>query len=216
MKKFSLPPPWRLKGRGYILLYRFSEKFVQTHCVLPKDISFFGGFGSVMIVQYHYSNAGPYDELLFIPGKVELTKMVFNSIGHTISKIYVSTEISKISGRENWGIPKELAHFYWERVSSKREIIKIGVNKSIFFEIDISHQTWFFPISMDFLPFKLMQYKDNQVFITKFEGFGKATLASVKMIDVIPEYFPPVRKPLIAFYIDSFELQFPQPIIKNL
>jgi len=48
---------------------------------------FAGGLGTVMLVDYNTSNAGPYGELHFIPGKFKHQNKRLNSI----SKIYVST-----------------------------------------------------------------------------------------------------------------------------
>ena len=67
----TYPAPWNLRGKGYIFLYKFKKDFVAQSGNVPAflDGAFAGGFGSVMLVDYGESNAGPYGELLFIPGK---------------------------------------------------------------------------------------------------------------------------------------------------
>jgi len=65
------PAPWNLTGKGYILLYKFPGNFVEGKSNLPSFLKgcFAGGFGTLMLVDYSTSNAGPYGELLLIPGK---------------------------------------------------------------------------------------------------------------------------------------------------
>ena len=67
----AYPAPWNLHGKGYIFLYKFKKDFVAQSGNVPAflDGAFVGGFGSMMLVDYEESNAGPYGELLFIPGK---------------------------------------------------------------------------------------------------------------------------------------------------
>src|SRR5262245_61022490 len=101
-----VPPPWRLTGSGYILLYRwFPRDFVAVQGQVPPALagSFKGGASAVMVVNYENSEVGPYRELLFIPGLFER--------GFSITRTYVSSQASVDSGRANWGIPKQLAEF---------------------------------------------------------------------------------------------------------
>ena len=75
-----------------------------------------------MLVKYHSSDAGPYDELLFTPGRFHSPRGSFRSI----TKIYVSTWDSVINGRANWGIPKEIAQFEWKQLDDRTEQIVIN------------------------------------------------------------------------------------------
>ncbi len=211
MKQSIIPPPWKLTGRGYIFIYKFSKDFIDKFSFLSADSlkRFKGSFGSVMIVDYKSSDAGPYYELLFIPGLIEYHK----KRRFTISKIYVSTQISVDSGRENWGIPKELAHFSFETLNNSKEIIRIGKDNQIFFEAEISHYKLKFPITTGLLPIVLHQYYNNKLFITKFKGKGMARFARVLSVNVISDFFPPIKKPIAGFYVDPFELEFPIPEI---
>ena len=120
------PAPWMLHGKGYIFLYRFKKDFVERSGNIPEYLkdSFIGGFGSVMLVDYESSEAGPYGELLFIPGKFRFNGRKLD----TISKIYVSTMESVVNGRANWGIPKEKADFSFEKSGDDEEkaIVSVG------------------------------------------------------------------------------------------
>lgn len=211
MKPSIVPPPWKLTGRGYIFVYKFSKDFIKNFSFLSSEEinQFKGSFGSVMIVQYKSSDAGPYDELLFIPGQIEYYK----NKRYTISKIYVSTQISVDSGRENWGIPKELADFHFDMPNHYKEIIRIEKNHKIFFEVEVSRQKLKFPITTTIFPLMLHQFYQNKLFITKFRGKGMATFAKIENINVISDFFPPVKKPLLGLYVDPFELEFPVPEI---
>ena len=59
------------EGNGYIFAYYFDEEFIEKDCFLSKEQkkNFKGGFGAVIFANYTNSSAGPYQELLFIPGK---------------------------------------------------------------------------------------------------------------------------------------------------
>ncbi len=214
MKKQIVPPPWKLNGRGYIFVYKFNKNFIQNNGFVNtgSKLEFAGGFGFVMIVEYKNSDAGPYDELLFIPGKTKIQ----NNTNYSITKIYVSTQVSVDSGRENWGIPKEMAHFSFENLHQKREIIRVGREKEIFFEAEVSHSNFYFPITTRLLPIVLQQFYNHQLYFTQFKGSGRATFAKIHQINIIPNFFPPVGKSLFGLYVDPFELEFPVPTIKNL
>jgi hypothetical protein len=65
------PAPWSLEGCGYILAYRF-PRAMKGNPFFTSDIrgaGEFSGFGTVMLVDYRESTAGPYRELLFSPGR---------------------------------------------------------------------------------------------------------------------------------------------------
>ena len=81
------PPPWKLKGNGYIFLYHFPKSFVKKFGFLSdyQANKFNGDFvGTVMLVDYETSAVGPYHELLFVPGRLNYDKKKVFSI----SKIY--------------------------------------------------------------------------------------------------------------------------------
>ena len=81
-------PPWKLRGAGLVAV--------------------FGARGVLMLVRYASSPVGPYDELLWaeVRGSPVGTRP-------RVTRIVVSTEASVVWGRQNWGIPKELAAFQW-------------------------------------------------------------------------------------------------------
>ncbi|KIK69050.1 hypothetical protein GYMLUDRAFT_633942 [Collybiopsis luxurians FD-317 M1] len=64
--------------------------------------------GLMLLVRYAASPVGPYDELIYVPGK-----WVYDDgmKGFRITTIYVSSNASVFNGRQNWNIPKHLANF---------------------------------------------------------------------------------------------------------
>lgn len=202
------PAPWNLRGSGYILIYRFAREFVENNGFLSDTFkgSFQGGFGAAMLVNYECSTAGPYQELLFIPGNV-------NYRGYnrkTISKIYVSTDDSVANGRINWGIPKELARFRFRKTGKNTESIEVTNGPTTFFSAQLESGGLKFPVSTAVAPFTLMQYIDELLF-TNFSGRGWAQLASVKSLQINQGLFPDFseRKPLFAIRVDPFVITFP-------
>jgi hypothetical protein len=67
-------PPWTLTGDGYIFTFWFTKKWVKAfgHLLGFQSENALGGLGTVMLVDYHSSDVGPYQELLIVPGRFEL------------------------------------------------------------------------------------------------------------------------------------------------
>ena len=69
------PPPWQLRGQGYIILIRCSREFSETLCGWTCRVwpgAALGGIGTVMVVDYSESAVGPYRELLLVPGRFDV------------------------------------------------------------------------------------------------------------------------------------------------
>ena len=203
--------PWTLKGRGHILIYKFNKDFVQNDCFLPPflNYSFKGGFGAIMIVDYFESNVGPYQELLFIPGKFKYNGKKY----YSITKIYVSSMESVVNGRENWGIPKQLANFNFNDDFSKISVDVEGVD---IFNFNADYGSFKFPVSTKLLSFPLIQRYNKNDYFTKFSGKGKARFAKVKMLNSNPALFPDVKeqKRIFSLRIEDFNITFPKANIQ--
>jgi len=204
------PAPWELKGKGYILLYRFPREFSLQQGLIPPFLSdsYAGGLGAVMLVDYEESNAGPYGELLFIPGRFRCQGKKLDCI----TKIYVSTMESVVNGRENWAIPKERADFAFA-AREKRETERVLVTRGneIIMDVTLMHGGISFPIHTALLPFPLVQEKDGELYYTSFTGKGTAQFARIEAMRVNPELFPDIRpyRPLMGVRIDDFAVTFP-------
>ena len=205
----AYPAPWKLTGRGYIFLYKFKRSFVERGGCVPDFLKgcFAGGFGSVMLVNYEASDAGPYGELLFIPGKFRYRGKRLD----TISKIYVSTMESVVNGRANWGIPKEKADFSFEP-GDGTETARITVNGSAAAEFTIQTGGPAFPVSTKLLPFPLVQRWEGKDYYTNFSGRGRGRLAKLKNVKIDGELFPDISlcRPLAVIRVDPFDITFPK------
>lgn len=211
----SYPAPWNLNGSGYIFIYKFKKDFVNTNGNVPEFLKgkFAGGLGSLMLVNYKESNAGPYGELLFIPGKFRFNGKKLNNI----SKIYVSTMESVVNGRENWAIPKEKADLLFETVDKKTEKATVSINDNIIASFTIKHGKLRFPVSTKLLPFPLVQKQDGKYYYTNFFGKGKGQFAKIKSVTINSEFFPDVSKikPIAVIKVDPFDITFPKAEIKE-
>lgn len=209
------PAPWTLSGKGYIFLYRFPRNFVEKKCHIPEFLEgqFAGGFGALMLVDYHSSNAGPYGELLLIPGKFRHRGKKFN----TITKIYVSTTASVVNGRRNWGIPKEPAEFSFQSTNQHTEKVCISSAKNTIAEFTLESGKVSFPVNTKLLPFPLVQYHEGKYYYTSFQGSGTGKLAKLKNVRINPQFFPDVSifKPIVAIKVEPFQITFPEAIIKS-
>lgn len=211
------PPPWKLKGNGYIFLYHFPKSFVEKFGFLAdyQADRYDGDFvGTVMLVDYATSAVGPYHELLFVPGRLDFDKKKIFSI----SKIYVSSQDSVENGIANWGIPKELADFKITKLSEKEELIEVIIAEKTFFKVHLQKHSFKFPITTKFFPLKLAQKLGNDLLITNSPAKGKASFAKLLNIEVDSSLFPPISqlKPLSILAVSRFEMEFPRPkIISN-
>ncbi len=203
------PAPWKLQGEGYILLYRFNKDFIQANAFLSEYYvsKYWGLVGSVMCVDYHTSNVGAYQELLFIPAMFDFSgKKAFH-----ISKIYVSTQDSIYNGIENWGIPKELADFEIITLNKDTKSIKASLQSNIFFQMQVRSFGFSFPISTSLFPFTFYQDLRGKTLITKPKGRGWGRLCRIEQIQVNSSFFPDISlfKPLLVIEVKNFHLEFP-------
>ncbi|THV01893.1 hypothetical protein K435DRAFT_775896 [Dendrothele bispora CBS 962.96] len=111
------PAPWKLKGHSWSFILPALKKNTSFPSgwaapfqadVLGSTGEFVGGVGAVILFRYTESPVGPYDELMYLPGKWKYTD---GSVCTRITRIYVSSKASTENGRRNWNIPKVTADF---------------------------------------------------------------------------------------------------------
>jgi hypothetical protein len=213
-----IPAPWNLKGRGYIVLYRFTKDEIAQDPFLSDQFrnNFSGGFGSLMVVDYQDSNAGPYQELLFIPGKFTFTGRKLQ----LISRIFVSTRESVVNGRRNWAIPKEQAAFHFRLLDKHDEEVRVLRDGNQIFLGRFSAGGPLFPVNTLLFPYRLVQVhaQEKRAYYTRFTGHGWGRLAKVGEIRVKPDEFPALaeKKPLLAIAVQPFAIRFPPAVIEEL
>jgi acetoacetate decarboxylase len=205
------PPPWDLKGTGYILVYRFANRFSAKEVFCPDFFQDkpFSGFGAVMIVDYEKSNAGPYKELLFIPGKFSCN----GEKRYSITKIYVSSRESLVSGRQNWGIPKESADFSIVPINRNTERITVIRDDRVVADMTFKTRALTFPVTTALYPLSLIHVAMDKKFFIRAKGKGWARPAKLARIVVDKELFPDISrlKPFMGIKVSRFSLHFPIP-----
>jgi hypothetical protein len=213
----QVPAPWQLRGNGFVLIYRgLAGKIAPDQMFLPpflQDQTLYG-LGSVMLVDYHKSDAGPYRELLFIPGQHKAPIGRRRSF-YSISKIYVSTMASVVNGRRNWAIPKEQAKFAWEADGPRREHIQVGHQGESVLETEISWGRIPLPLTTKFLRLELRQpvldQDSHHFLLTRLLASGTGYLARLHHWRTNPKLFPELGpiKPLLALRVENFRMTFP-------
>lgn len=159
-----------------------------------------------MLVNYHQSPVGPYEELLLIPGKISNGQ----KSGYSISHIHVSTDISTVNGRKHWGIPKETSSFNVHASAGKLETV-IKQEEEYQTEILASSYGFDIPIFTHALPYRLIQSFEEKWCSLRPTAFGKTKLAR------LDDYYSNMsgfnllndKKPLIGFHATSFKMKFP-------
>ncbi len=213
--------PWQLTGEGFIFIYKFSEKFLAEYGFLAdyQSENFDGGLGTFMCVNYTSSNVGPYFELLFIPGKIDLKCKNLAKIkaGFTISKIYVSSQTSVENGISNWGIPKELADFQWNIINDKEIEIKVSKNGHIFFKANFRKKRLEIPVNSSIIPLNIIQKLNKKYYLTKPKAKGKMAFSNLKHLEIDGDFFPKIDKikPLVGVNIINFNMTFPEAVVEN-
>lgn len=208
--KYIVPAPWTLNGNGIVLLYKFPSAFIEAFGFLDdfQKQGYKAGIGAVILADYKTSGVGPYRELLFLPGILELN----GKSGFSISKIYVSTYDSAKSGQRNWGIPKELADFRIEQQEDGAQLWKVKKDGNIFFEASIKPGSLTIPFSSRVMPLTQLIQKGRKHFLfTKLKARGWAKRATLQNIYAHQEYFPPVHQlePLATLSVRDFIMRFP-------
>lgn len=214
----SVPPPWRLRGSGYIFLFTFEPWFLRRGGFLPPELGegFEGQLGVLMLVDYRWSPAGSYRELLFAAGR----NLRWRHHLFSITRIYVSTEPSAVSGRENWGIPKRTAEF--EVIPGKEGAERIIVQRDRLAEVDLTvapGRGLPLPAASPLAPPSwrtITQFRDGQTLRTRLSGRG--VLRPAKLLDfrTLPKAFPDVNqgKLVAGFEVRDFRLGFPGSRVK--
>jgi len=205
--------PWALTGNGYVLVFKLNRTFAETCGFIPPHLKarYTGGIGTVMFVDYTYSDAGPYRELLFIPGLFQFGRKKLFSI----TKIYVSTMESVVSGWENWGIPKELAQFEVIKEGNATERIRALSGGKVFSELVLHTCPGKIPVTTSLCPpawRTLAHDRDGKILLTTLRSRGWAKPARLVSAGCDPEMFPDFSRGrmVLAVKIPDFFMVFPQ------
>ncbi|MCQ2188948.1 MAG: hypothetical protein MJZ00_03395 [Paludibacteraceae bacterium] len=193
------------EGNGYIFAYYFDEEFIGKDCFLSKDQkkNFKGGFGAVILANYKDSPVGPYQELLFIPGKFLLE----GNESYVVTKAYCS---SAKAMEDQVFCKKELADFKTEKIDDKTETISVTRDGKPIFRVEVQEWGFNIPMSSDMVKFPLASVVDGKVINWDYKGNGDANFAKIEAIGVRPAKFPDVAlfTPLVGIHFEKFSLEY--------
>jgi hypothetical protein len=193
--------PWQLRGQGAMLL------------VWQPDIRQMGLF---IVADYQQSNAGPYHEVLWIPsvhsGAIKGSP--------SITRIYVSTQVSVDSGQHNWGIPKALAGFDLTCQAQRLQCNVWTVGREPIAQIDLQAYGPSFLVNSRWLPrswLRLVQDWQGQRFCFAPQARGRARLARVSLWHIDALRFAQIHGRVVgALMIDDFQMSFPVAQVSSL
>ncbi len=210
-----VPPPWDLRGEGCIILLR--QGAASPVLATAPEAEYVGGPAIVMFVDYAESPAGPYRELLCIPGRFRFGETRTWSIG----RIFVSTWESVVNGRRNWGIPKDRADFERRAEGTGRERIRVSVDGRLLASLDIGKQGPALPFPGWLLGARmrtLTQDYAGQRFTLAPTASGKARYARVHELSAAGETFGGLdaSNVMAATWIPEFRMRFPEARISAL
>ena len=208
----AAPAPWRLTGDGWILLLQLPQAVQRDPRHLPPELRDcpLGGPAIVMFVDYAASPAGPYRELLYIPGRFTLAD---GRHAWSVTRIYVSTWESVVNGRRNWGIPKDRADFSRESADGLEQL-RVSVDGHPVAELELRARGPRLPARAGLLPAalrRLVQYHAGRRFELSPGARGGVRLARATRLASDPELFPALTQARVrmALKAERFTLEFP-------
>ena len=213
------PAPWLIQGRGHVALLRQpasvldGDRFISPALAGRRRA---GRLAILMYVDYGATPAGPYRELLYIPGAYDFAGRHFWSI----SRIFVSTMDSVVNGRRNWGIPKDLAQFDVQD-DEDRETVTITTDGQPLARLGFRRARFVFPVTTALVPKKwrgLGQVLGDHLFLLTPEAKGRAGFGRVTELSGNAALFPALDQARVLATLDiaRFQMTFPVASITPL
>jgi len=214
------PAPWDLAGRGYVVAVRMPEPALEHGSFTPPGTQRIRGHrvALLMFVDYADSDVGPYHELLYVPGPLQIGPRRDLSI----TRIFVSTWASVINGENNWGIPKDRCDFDVRYGSDGVDRIALTApDGTCFAEIELSASGLRWPAPGHWLPARwrtLSQLRDDQIYTYTPSARGHFKFARLRRWRFDPQYFPDLAqgKVIAAIKLTDFRMLFPVSKIQAL
>ena len=208
-----VPAPWTLHGSGWILLLELPGEVRCDPRHLPEELRGLplGGPSLVMFVDYADSPAGPYRELLYIPGRFHFPD---GRRAWSVTRIYVSSWDSVVNGRLNWGIPKDRADF--DCASTGRgERIRVTVDDRQVASLELERRGLAWPVHSGLVPDafrRVVQHHGDRRFELAPEARGRAGRARLESAASDGELFPDLGAGRVrtVLHVPRFRLRFPK------
>lgn len=213
------PAPWQLQGSAYILAMKMPTPLLASCPFTPTHLrdSLRAPLSLAMLVDYHSTPAGPYRELLFIPGSFRFRAGRLPSI----SRIFVSTQASVYNGRRNWGIPKDVADFdfEWSTGGHDRAVIT-QPDGDLIARITLEAFGPELPAPAHLVPAAwrtLAQHWEGREYVLTPASRGVFRWARVHELAVNPAHFPDLGQGRVvaALQVPHFEMTFPVPTVRS-
>lgn len=189
-----VPAPWQLSGRGAIIpVWHRSTRHMSL----------------LIVADYLHSDAGPYQELLWIEN---LRRGVVD--GHpSIGTIYVSTQVSVDSGHANWGIPKQLGLFKLNQRDHQFNIAVKTPDNAFVASLCLRAYGPAFRINSRWLPSAWLTLVQDWAgkrfhFTPQARGMARVARVPVWALDAL-QFGPQDGRVLGALLIDEFQMSFP-------
>ncbi|MDX1993733.1 MAG: hypothetical protein SF029_15195 [bacterium] len=209
-----VPPPWTLTGRAYVMIYKWTGRYIAERVTLPPALGgrFRPSLGAMMLVDYDSSPVGPYREVLFIPGQFRINQKKHWSV----TQILVDSAASRESGRANWAIPKEDGAFAWSPLSDgdDGDAIQVSYGGQAFLDVRFKVGRFRFPVNNWWYPVSIAQPADDSFYITSIHASGTASLAEISHIEShAAAGFPDVTRanPFGVVHLSRFTVTLPAP-----
>ena len=206
------PAPWSLTGRGWILLVKMPATALDDPAFVPPALrgKRHGRLAMVMLVDYETSAVGPYQELLYIPGRFDFP----NGRHYSITRIYVSTMDSVVNGRLNWGIPKDRCDFDFRQDSDGDDLLSVSHQGRRFAHLRVHGGGLRLPFTTGLLPrflLTLSQYHGGRQFTYVPSASGQVQFSHVVDMQFDGTLFPDlgVGKVVACMKTPRFRMTFP-------
>jgi hypothetical protein len=218
-----VPPPWPIRGDGWVVFFKFdrSSRHGDYASVYGMRSRWRGGIGALTWMHYTSTPVGPYDELMLIPGRIEMPK----HRGHgtrkywSISRIWVSTWESVVSGRANWGIPKDRADFTIEARETGEDALSASLDGAPICTMTCKPGLARIPINTWLFPVTLAQNWEGRAFYTHLTLKAGLELLEVSQLwgdgVHVPDFAALGMTPIGAVKLDKFAITFPLPVKKD-
>jgi len=207
-----VPAPWRLEGSGLLLLLKTAAaaRDPRWYAIPGTDKLARPGLGLLMFVDYQRSDAGPYRELLFIPGWFQWRQRR----SWSVTRILVSSGESVAGGRANWGIPKELGEFRLSGEHGESQEIEVSQGGQPVADIAWHSRGPALPVTTALMPAALrtlIQILDGKQFQLAPSASGRISAARLDRLETNPALFPALdlRQVMAAFSVPRFKMTFP-------
>ncbi len=163
--------------------------------------------GALALVSYRASPVGPYGELVIVPGWLRYR----GKRHYTVARIYVTTSVSAVNGRRNWGLPKQLAEIRFEPAGPRIHRVTVRVNEEPALDLRLKGRGPAFPLGSRIVPARLVQHLNGRIYSTVVSGSGRLRWARIESLEVNTEIFPELSRlrPLLALQIERFRARFP-------